>query len=51
MGAGRRSMTGVAVIPIMGVTWLQLCTASLGISPLPSSDTCHSTAPLSASKA
>ena len=43
-------MTGVAVMPIMGDTWLQLC-VSLGTSPLPSSDTCHRIAPLSASKA
>src|SRR5580692_11121909 len=43
-------MTGVEVTPISGVICPQPC-EPLVLSPAPSRDTCHSTAPLSASKA
>ena len=45
-----RSITGVAVMPISGVTWLPW-TGSEGTSPGPSIETCQSFAPVSASKA
>src|SRR5579862_8466393 len=47
-----RSMTGVDVTPMVGVTWSQPYEGtSLTLSPAASSDTCHSTEPVSASKA
>ena len=45
-----RSITGVAVMPISGVTWLPW-TGSEGTSPGPSIETFQSIAPVSASKA
>ena len=49
-GPAVRSITGVEVTPISGVTWVQLC-VSLGVSPLASSDTCQIGVPASASMA
>jgi hypothetical protein len=43
-------MTGVAVMPISGVTWPQL-RASLGVSPGPRSEVRQSSVPVSASNA
>ena len=44
------SMTGVEVMPICGVTWLQP-RSSDGVSPLPSRETRQSWTPVSASNA
>src|ERR1700722_7365040 len=49
-GPAVRSITGVEVTPISGVTWGQPC-VSLGVSPLASSDTCQIGVPASASMA